>query len=259
MHRAVEYLRKTQWVEGYKGPKDEEAADKSHTFYGGFGYGRHSRPDMSNSAFAIQALHDAGLKPGDKAYEAALVFISRTQNLSETNDRPWAGNDGGFVYTPANDGESFAGEYTGPDGKRMLRSYGSMTYAGLKSMIHAGLTKDDPRVKAAADWIRGNFTFDENPGMRAAGADQADHGLYYYYQTAAKALNAYDEPVITDDKGAKHDWRIELLDKLASLQKEDGSWSGDKRWMEDNPVIVTSYVVMALHEINQDLAQHPPK
>jgi squalene-hopene/tetraprenyl-beta-curcumene cyclase len=240
-------------------PKGEEAKDKSNTFYGGFGYGRNSRPDMSNTHFAIEALHDAGLKPGDKAYDAALVFISRTQNLSETNDRPWAGNDGGFVYTAANNGESFAGEYTGPDGKRLLRSYGSMTYAGLKSMIHAGLTKDDPRVKAAAEWIRKNWTFDENPGMRAAGPDQADNGLYYYYQVAAKALNAYDQPVITDDKGIAHDWRVELLDKLASLQKDDGSWSGDKRWMEDNPVIVTSDCVMALHEIQPDLAEHPAK
>ena len=51
----------------------------------------------------------------------------------------------------------------------MLRSYGSMTYAGLKSMIYAGLSHDDPRVKAAWEWIGRNFTVDENPGMAASG------------------------------------------------------------------------------------------
>ncbi|MBC8104954.1 MAG: terpene cyclase/mutase family protein [Anaerolineae bacterium] len=255
--KAIEYLRKTQWAEGYVGPKGEEAKDKSNDFYGGWGYGRHSRPDLSNVHFAVQAVHDAGLKPGDKAYEAAMVFISRCQNLSETNDQPWAGNDGGFVYSAGNGGDSEAGEYVGPDGKKLWRSYGSMTYAGLKSMIYAGVSKTDPRVKAAVGWIQKRWTFDENPGMRDGDPTQAQHGLYYYYQVAAKALNAYDEPTITDEKGVAHDWRVELIDKLASLQKPDGSFAGEKRWMEDNPIIVTSYCVIALQEIQKDLAEHP--
>ena len=44
--------------------------------FGGWGYGRKARPDLSNAQFAIEALHDAGLKPGDPAYKAALVFLS---------------------------------------------------------------------------------------------------------------------------------------------------------------------------------------
>jgi len=74
-----------------------------------------------------------------------------------------------------------AGEYTDSSGRRLLRSYGSMTYAGLKSMIYAGLTQDDPRVKAALEFIRKNYTLEENPG-------QGQRGLYYYYQTFAKAM-----------------------------------------------------------------------
>jgi hypothetical protein len=90
-------------------------------------------------------------------------------------------------------------------------------------MIYAGLTKDDPRVKAAWDWVRKNYSLDENPGFRQNKPDAAQSGLYYYYHTMAKALNAYDEPTITDAKGMKHDWRVELTDKLAALQKPDGS------------------------------------
>ncbi len=257
LQKAVEYLKKTQWVEGYVGPKGEEAKDKSNSFYGGFGYGRHTRPDLSNSHFAIEALRDSGLKPGDKAYEAAIVFLSRCQNRSESNDLPFAGNDGGFIYSAAGGGDSEAESYTGADGRKMWRSYGSMTYAGLKSMIYAGVAKDDPRVQAAVEWIKKHWTMDENPGMRDNDPAQAQHGLYYYFQVMAKALSAYDEPTIVDDKGMSHDWRIEMIDKLAALQKENGSWAGEKRWMEDNPVLVTSYSLIALQEIQKDLQQHP--
>jgi squalene-hopene/tetraprenyl-beta-curcumene cyclase len=257
LDRAVAFLKKLQWTEDTKGPKGETVTDKSNTWYGGWGYGNHARPDLSNAQTSIQALHDAGLKPDDKAYQAALVFLSRTQNNSETNDQPWTGDDGGFIYTPANNGGSEAGETT-IDGRRVVRSYGSMTYAGLKSMIYAGLSKDDPRVKAAVDWITKHWTLEENPAMRDAGDQFALHGLYYYYYTFAHALDAYDEPVITDAKGAKHDWRRELIDKVASLQNEDGSFVGEKRWMESNPVLTTAYVVLALQEAQRDLKQHPP-
>jgi squalene-hopene/tetraprenyl-beta-curcumene cyclase len=259
MDKAVAFLKQLQWTEETKGPKGETVADKSNTWYGGWGYGRHGRPDLSNAQVAVEALHDAGLKPDDKAYQAALVFLSRTQNNSETNDQPWTGDDGGFVYTPARNGESMAGEFTTPDGRRGLRSYGSMTYAGLKSMIYAGLSKDDPRVKAAVDWITKHWTLDENPAMREAGDEFARQGLYYYFYTFAHALDAYDEPVITDASGKAHDWRLELIDKLAALQKPDGSFVGEKRWMEDNPVLTTAYVVLALQEAQRDLKEHPPR
>jgi squalene-hopene/tetraprenyl-beta-curcumene cyclase len=181
------------------------------------------------------------------------------QNNSETNDQSWSGNDGGFIYSPGEDdkGDSKAGEYTGPDGKRMLRSYGSMTYAGLKSFVYAGLTKDDPRVKAAWDWITKNWTLEENPGMRMGNPQAARQGYFYYFLTLARALDEYDQPTITDPQGAKHDWRVELIEKLSSLQKPDGSWSGEARWYEGNPVLATAYTVMALQEAQKDLKQHP--
>ena len=84
-------------------------------------------------------------------------------------------------------GQSQAGsiEETLDDGTKVsrLRAYGSMTYAGFKSYLYADLKPDDPRVSAAYDWIRANYTLDENPGM-------GGNGLYYYYHTFAKALDA---------------------------------------------------------------------
>lgn len=259
MDRAVAYLKSLQWTDTIAGlPKGETVKDEKDVRFGGWGYGHSSRPDGSNVNLAMDALHDAGLKPGDKAYENAVKFVTRLQNNSETNDQPWAGNDGGFIYTAAGAAPSSpAGEYKDASGHTLYRSYGSMTYAGLKSMIYAGLSKDDPRVKAAMGWVRNNWTLDENPGMRLGNPEDAKFGLYYYYLTMARALHAYGEPAITDDKGAKHDWRAELIDKLASLQHDDGSFVGDKRWMESNPILVTSYAVQALQEARADLAERP--
>ena len=150
-----------------------------------------------------------------------------------------------------------AGEYTDANGKRLLRSYGSMTYAMLKSYVYAGLTKDDPRVKAAWDWISKNWTLNENPGMMAGNPENAKAGLYYYYMTLARALDAYNQPIITDPQGNKHDWRVELIARMAELQQPDGSWTGDKRWQEDNPVLASSYALIALECAVKDLRENP--
>lgn len=270
---AVAYLKGLQWTPETRPEyvsKPTEKVQEQNTgkqvvksekdvFYGGWGYGHRSagagRPDLSNAQMAIEALHDAGVDKNDPAMQRAIAFLSRCQNSSETNDQSWAGNDGGFIYGPGVDGfgDSSAGEYTDASGKRMLRSYGSMTYAGLKSMIFAGLTKDDPRVKAATNWIHENWTLDENPGMKASAPDAAKSGLYYYYHTLARALAANGEPTLTLKEGKAVDWRIELIGKVGTLQAADGSWAGEKRWMEGNPVLVTSYAVQALIEARDDL------
>src|SRR5436190_9477390 len=232
IEQALAFIKKLQWNNNPEELAERKSVDESDAKFGGWGYGKKQRPDGSNMQLALDALHDAGLNCTDPAYQNAIQFITRMQN-APTNDQAWAGTDGGFVYSPALGGESFAGEYTGPDGKRMLRSYGSMTYAGLKSLIYAGLSKEDARVKAAFDWISKNWTLAENPGMKFSDPAAAGYGLYYYFHTLARCLHAYDQPTITDSKGQSHDWRVELIDKLASLQKPDGSWLGDKKWMED--------------------------
>jgi squalene-hopene/tetraprenyl-beta-curcumene cyclase len=133
-----------------------------------------------------------------------------------------------------------------------LRSYGSMTYAGFKSMIHAGLKQDDPRVKAAYEWIRKNYTLDENPGMGA-------QGLYYYYHTYAKALAALGDENIIDAKGTSHNWRAELADKYIKLQNADGSWiNKTPRWMEGDPNLVTAYALLSLSYCKPDEPKSPP-
>ncbi|WP_422924652.1 prenyltransferase/squalene oxidase repeat-containing protein [Singulisphaera sp. PoT] len=227
-----------------KGAQIDETEGKSRddASYGGLGYGGgNSRPDLSNTSFFMEALHDSGLPADDPALQKALIFVSRSQNLkSEFNDQPWAGkvNDGGFVYVPPTRGGPGKGAAKPADAP--LRSAAGMTYAGLKSMIYAGLKPDDVRVKAALEYIKKNYTLDENPG-------QGERGLYYYYQTFAKAFAALGKPTIVDAEGKEHDWRKELVAALAKRQAENGSWANHAdSFMEGDANIVTSFALLAL-------------
>jgi squalene-hopene/tetraprenyl-beta-curcumene cyclase len=234
---AADFLKQLQWDEGEgKKPNDD--------FYGGAGYDSKSRPDLSNTQFFLDALVEAGVPRDDPAFKKALIFVSRCQNLKgETNDQPWAGkiNDGSFIYSAAAGGQTKVDE---PAANGGLPGYGSMTYAGIKSMIYCGVTKDDPRIKKAYQWICQHYTVDANPGMPGAFAHR---GLYYYYHTMAKCLDVMGIDEVVDAQGQKHDWRAEITAALAKRQRPDGSWVNDKdQWMEGDPNLVTGYALLAL-------------
>lgn len=229
---ATKFLRELQW-------DGTEMIAEDDPRFGGAGYGGSARPDLSNTSFLLDALKASGAGPDDPAIQNALKFVSRCQNLeSEFNTTPFPSkvNDGGFYYTPAGGGNSQAGN-TENGG---LRSYASMTYSGLKSMIYAGVSPDDPRVKAATDWIKKHYRLTENPGL-------GKQGLYYYYHTFAKALATLDVAELTDADGVAHDWRKDLVEHLVSVQRENGSWVNDEaRWMEGDPNLVTAYALLAV-------------
>ncbi|MHC4472510.1 MAG: prenyltransferase/squalene oxidase repeat-containing protein [Planctomycetota bacterium] len=224
---------------------------------GGIGYSDKNpgKPDLSNTQFAIESLRAAGVPKEDATFSEALKFLQSVQNRSESNPATYKlddgrivaiADDGGAFYKP---GESKAGVRELPDGRVQFRSYGSMTYALLKCYLLAGLPAEDPRVQAAVRWISKNFTVDENPGFEVSKDPKAaQQGYYYYLFTMAKALSLLGEKTITDADGTEHDWRAELREALVSRQKEDGSWVNEEeeRWMEGNPVLATSYALIAL-------------
>ena len=245
--RAVDHLTGGQWDQA-------EGVGPQRDWFGGAGYGRHGRPDLSNTQMMLDALYDAGVSPDEPVVQRALVFLGRSQNLKATNPADWAqagSDDGGFIYTPANGGESFGSQSAGegrygesmPAGAaRSLRSYGSMTYAGFKSLLFAGLDAEDPRVRAALDWIRDHWTFDENPGV-------GQQGLYYYLHAMARALRASGIEIITTPDGVEHDWRSELIAALVDRQETGGSWRNPvDRWEESKRPLATAYSVLAIQE-----------
>jgi len=236
IEKARAYLIKNQWDEG-------ESIDRSNPWYGGHGYGKHERPDLSNTQYFVEAMHKAGVPKDHPLWAKVVVFVSRSQDRSESNDKAFVGTDsGGMVYSPAGEGESKAGTLDLPDGRKGLKAYGSMTYAGFKSFIYANLKRDDPRVQAALEWIRKHWTFDENP-------DMGQQGLYYYYQTAARALKAWGEDKVMDARRRTHDWRAELSEAVLARQRPDGSWINEAdRWFEGFGPVPTSYALIALAE-----------
>lgn len=233
---AGKYVKSLQFADGL--------TEKDANF-GGAGYdkpgGPRSRPDMSNTQFMVEALLAAGVPKDDPSIRRALTYISRSQNLkSEFNDQPFAAkasddDKGGFVYNLAADPKGEKGTAEGG-----LRSEGAMTYAGLKSFLYAGVGKDDKRVKAAVEWVRKHYSVTENPG-------QKDSGLFYYYTTFAKAMDALGEDPFVDAKGAKHDWRQELFDELKKRQKPNGSWANSNpAFLEGVPELATAFAVLAI-------------
>jgi len=155
------------------------------------------------------------------------------------NTNSWASedadNEGGFAYSPGAGAST-----TNADGKVTLRSYGSMTYAGLLALIYAQVDAQDARVRSAKDWASRHWSLDENPGM-------GQEGLYYFFNVLAKSLAAAGDDTLALPDGRTVAWREEVVRQLIALQKPDGFWVNENnRWWEADPNLVTAYVLLAL-------------
>jgi len=217
-------------------------------FAGGFGYDKaapHRYADLNNTAFVIDAMRrtqgyedmrPAGESKADIDWEAALAYAESLHN------GPGAGDSaGGFAYSHA---DAKAGTEKDADGRVILRSYGSITYSGLEALVYCRLDRADPRVQSTLDWASRHWTVDENPGV-------GDQGLYFFYDILSRALTAAGIDSIPRSGAAAGqppiDWRAELVAKVVSLQRPDGSWvNANGRFWENDPVLATSYSAVSL-------------
>jgi len=244
---------------------DSQFSDPRSVDYGGVGYGKTGRADLSNGSWAAEALYktewltqepyaedEAAAQAAEGMWVKMQTFLTRVQNLPESNAEGYVSTDasdrGGFIYRP---NESKAGSRDGEEAVSNLISSGSMTYAGLKSMIYARLERKDIRVKAAMEYLMKTWTLEENPGM-------GQQGLYYYLHVMTKALDVYGEDTITTADGTSHQWRVEVADRFIAMQKEDGRWQNENgRFMESLPELSTPYALIALKTIRH--GQTPAK
>ena len=224
----------------------ESQLEGDDQFSGGFGYDKsapHRYADLNNTAYVIEAmrlterfedLRPAGEARADLDWEAALRFAESLHNGPDAGD-----SAGGFAYSPA---DAKAGTEAGESGKVVLRSYGSITYSGLLALVYCKLDRTDPRVRSTLDWASKHWTVEENPGV-------GDQGLYFFYDVISRALTVSGvdriPPAAAD--GPDVDWRDELVAKVVSLQRPDGSFvNRNGRFWENDPVLATGYSALTL-------------
>lgn len=227
-------------------------ADAQHVgddiYKGGFGYDRETKrayTDLMNTMYSMEAMRRTqdvedkrpeGEARADIDWDSALTYVDQLQNKEDSSPE----DEGGFVY---NTDDPKAGVTTNTTGKVVFRSYGSMTYVGLLSLIYADVDRDDPRVQSAADWASRHWTLEENPGM-------GQQGLYYFFNVLSKALNTAGQSILKNPENqAAIDWRHQVIARIIALQKEDGSWVNESaRYWENDPSLVTAYSVLALQQ-----------
>jgi squalene-hopene/tetraprenyl-beta-curcumene cyclase len=117
-----------------------------------------------------------------------------------------------------------------------------MTYAAVKSLLCAGINKDDPALSSAFHWISKNYEPKRDPEGKGS------EGYFYYVIAFAKAFTAAEVKELTLADGRKVNWAKDLAAYLISQQKEDGSFvNAAGRWMENDPVLATAYALDALN------------
>lgn len=251
----LEYLKARQLAETRGWQRDDP-------YYGGWGYAKELpnkppagqsagplvEPNLSATVFALEALRGSGLPADDPTIRAALHFIERCQNYSDSADAADRRfDDGGFFFIQNDVVRNKAGA-VGVDasGRQRFASYGSTTADGLRALLLCGLQASDPRVMAARTWLERNFSAAEHPGGYSKDREAARPALYFYYcGSVAKAMRAIER---TDDAIAQSfGWRNRLADELLARQQPGGSWINaavDVR--EDDPLVATSFAVAAL-------------
>ena len=166
-----------------------------------------------------------GVEAGDPLVRRALVFLERCRNT-----------DGGFLFSPAIEGIHKART------EGTLLSYGSTTADGILALLALGADPQDERLAAAAAWLVEHDRLDRVPGFPVDQRGTWDVGLRFYYLAAASRALA---GMGLELPGSAR--REELIARLESEQRSDGSWRNANRLVkEDDPLIATSLALQAL-------------
>ncbi len=163
------------------------------------------------------------------AQQAATKFLSRTLRSSGKGVASGRGREGSRVGARAH----------------------AFAYEDVLPLVFEPLRPNEPRLQKARDAIERYYTLDRNPDLTKRygplGFFPGTQGLYYYYLVLARTLGAFESPIVPTPRGPRTDWVRELTEKLLSLQEPQGLWQNkDPRWWESEPVLVTSYALLAL-------------
>ncbi len=218
--------------------------------YGGLGfrYATATYPDISNTHWALEALHVARQSPRpeddlkqaqlQQLWRVAKKVIASCQVPGDTEG--FAAEDrGGFTYYPL---DVTVGDDQQRHGELLQHEpvWGSLTYGAVKSLMYAGMEPDDSTLQAAREWLLRHFSITENPGL-------GEGGLYYYYYMLVSTHKLLKDDTIELPDGSRLNWRRAVINQLLSRQKGQGEWRNVRPlWMEDNPHLTTAYAMLAL-------------
>jgi len=245
IEKMKNWLIWTQWDEDCR----YGSVSQSNWYYGGWGYGRSysTRPDLSNTQWAMMALSAAGATNEDdeNVWNKAIIHINRCQARDETNDMSWANGRtaGGFVYKAI--GECACGI---PDYGNYLNGYGSMTAAGIWSLLLAGVPVTDGRIEnneepyGGIDWFENHYSWIGNPIYNNL---EYPHCYYYFVCSMAKALTMAGKTHLVIN-GDTHDWYEEMSAHLIDLQHSEGYWQGTTTGWENIRELATAFALLAL-------------
>ena len=144
-----EQLRKARaFIVSQQRSENTNYSKEKHLSFGSVGHSGSLRGDLSNAAFAAEAMREAGYSASEPFWKKLQTFVSRCQNNAEVDPllkKTGIGTtkDWGFRYAP--------NDTRGPsesldDGSIAYSSYGTMSYQGLKRLLYANVDKYDPRV-----------------------------------------------------------------------------------------------------------------
>jgi hypothetical protein len=229
-----------QDVEWLERAQIRQAPDAIHS--GGWSYSKeYSRPDNSNSQFALLALYEAqrvGVHVSDQTWSLAQRYWLSQQNV-----------DGSWGYYPI--------------AHQQQQGYGSMTCAGIASVfITSGRTSDadaeitdnglncctpqgdDPAAKAiekGRSWLGNNFSVFNNPGQGSLGSWQ-----FYYLYALERVGRMTSHRFFTRRDGQNYDWYRMGAEVLIGKQDAlSGFWRGEGI-AESNAQIATSFSLLFL-------------
>jgi hypothetical protein len=220
--------------------------------YGAWGFGETNldpgesgHVDLSHTRRVLGALRAAGALDSSAA-AAATAFLRILQKHPE-DDRPQppgdsAGTyDGGFYASSVTLGVNKGGVL--PDGT--FRPYATATADGLIGLVEAGHSVDGEPVQAALRWLREHPDWDFPTGLPEDDPAQWQRVMrLYHLATRAEAYSLVGET----------DWQDEAAAVLASLQRDDGSFSNPDGGAnkEDDPLLGTALAIEALVRVMGD-------
>lgn len=217
---------------------------KEHPAFGAWGMGGITRTprepghlDLSMTRNVLEALRNCEPKASAGAFDGALIFLSRCQNLND-------GGDGGFFFSTV----VLEANKAGSESAR-FRSYGTATADGILALLACGVKPDDTRVQSALQWLLAHHRTGAAPGFPDEITKHWDTGLQYYYYAALARV--FKQLNIHADLDGRDLWS-ELRTFLIKSQHADGSWANDNFLVkEDDPLVATVFAISALSDLRE--------